>query len=104
MTLVAISPRLSQREEQVVALIGRGLTDAEIGGVLNLAQDTVKSHVRRILAKLGARNRAHAVALHGASSDDLATSLLHHAREAAERHEARTGEPWELRWLETRAS
>jgi DNA-binding CsgD family transcriptional regulator len=38
------------------------MTDSEIGGRLFVAPNTVKSHVKNLLAKLGARSRAHAVA------------------------------------------
>jgi DNA-binding NarL/FixJ family response regulator len=55
--------QLSERELAVIDLIANGLTNSEIGKRLFLAEETVKSHLRNILAKLGARNRAHAVAL-----------------------------------------
>lgn len=54
---------LSGREQQVLELTAEGLTNAEIGQRLFLAEETVKSHLRHLLAKLQARNRAHAVAL-----------------------------------------
>ena len=53
----------SARELQVLALIAEGMTDSEIGGRLFVASNTVKSHVKNLLAKLGARSRAHAVAV-----------------------------------------
>jgi DNA-binding CsgD family transcriptional regulator len=53
----------SARELQVLALIAEGMTDSEIGGRLFVAPNTVKSHVKNLLAKLGARSRAHAVAV-----------------------------------------
>jgi len=52
---------LSSRELEVLKLIAMGLTNAEIGKQLYVAPETIKSHVRMILAKLGARTRAHAV-------------------------------------------
>jgi DNA-binding CsgD family transcriptional regulator len=54
---------LSEREQQVLELTAQGLTNAEIGRKLLLSEETVKSHLRHLLAKLQARNRAHAVAL-----------------------------------------
>jgi DNA-binding CsgD family transcriptional regulator len=55
--------RLSGRELQVFQLTAEGLTNAEIGKTLFVAEETVKSHQRNLLAKLQARNRAHAVAV-----------------------------------------
>jgi len=51
------------REVQVLQLIAEGLVNREIGKVLFLSEETVKSHVRHLLAKLQARSRAHAVAI-----------------------------------------
>jgi DNA-binding NarL/FixJ family response regulator len=52
----AASP-LSDREQQVVVLIARGLSNAEIATSLFLSEATVKSHVARVLAKLDLRDR-----------------------------------------------
>jgi len=43
--------------------MAEGLTNAEIGKVLFLSEETIKSHLRNLLAKLQARSRAHAVAV-----------------------------------------
>jgi DNA-binding NarL/FixJ family response regulator len=51
------------RETQVLRLIAAGLVNREIGEQLHLSEETVKSHVRHLLAKLQARSRAHAVAI-----------------------------------------
>lgn len=51
------------REAQVLQLISDGLVNREIGDELHLSEETVKSHVRHLLAKLQARSRAHAVAV-----------------------------------------
>jgi DNA-binding NarL/FixJ family response regulator len=53
----------SAREIQVLQLIADGLANREIGDHLHLSEETVKSHVRHLLAKLEARSRAHAVAI-----------------------------------------
>jgi len=54
---------LTLREQEVLGLIATGLTDTQIGEELVISESTVKTHVKRILLKLTARNRAHAVAL-----------------------------------------
>jgi DNA-binding CsgD family transcriptional regulator len=52
---------LSDREVQVLHGVARGLSNAEIGAELFLAEDTVKCHLRRVGVKLGTTGRAHAV-------------------------------------------
>lgn len=51
------------REIEVLQLVADGLVNRDIGKALFLSEETVKSHVRHILAKLQARSRAHAVAV-----------------------------------------
>jgi DNA-binding NarL/FixJ family response regulator len=54
---------LTDREREILTVIGQGWTNAEIAQRLHLAESTVKTHVGRILAKTGARDRVQAVIL-----------------------------------------
>lgn len=55
--------RITERELEVVQLIANGLGNREIALQLSVSLETVKTHIRRVLGKLGARGRAHAVAI-----------------------------------------
>lgn len=54
---------VTEQELRVLEQIAQGLTNAEAGQRLYLSEHTVKTHLRRLFAKLGARGRAHAVTL-----------------------------------------
>ena len=56
-------PQLTQRQNEILAAMVRGLTDRDISRQLGIRLDGVNDHVRAILAKLGAANRTEAVAI-----------------------------------------
>ena len=68
MTMTRFDPprseaRITAREREVLQLVAEGYSTAEIARALWITEDTVRTHIKRTLARLGARTRAHAVAI-----------------------------------------
>jgi DNA-binding NarL/FixJ family response regulator len=59
----AVLGELTDREREVLALVGEGLSNAEIAGRLYVSPATAKTHVSRAMVKLGARDRAQLVVI-----------------------------------------
>lgn len=57
------APQLSPREREIMHLLAEGRTGEEIGAEITVSVETVRTHVRNVVRKLGARNRVHAIAL-----------------------------------------
>ncbi|MEH2072102.1 MAG: response regulator transcription factor [Nostoc sp.] len=55
------NPELTHREQEIVHLMADGLSNNDIGAVLNITESTVKFHINRILSKLGVSDRTQAV-------------------------------------------
>ncbi|GGZ64589.1 response regulator [Streptomyces bluensis] len=64
-------PGLTAREREILALIGEGLTNRQIGRRLYLAEKTVKNHISRLLAKLGVERRIQAAVIATQAQDRL---------------------------------
>jgi DNA-binding NarL/FixJ family response regulator len=57
--------RLTRRQQELVPMIARGLTNKEIASHLNLSEQTVKNHIHRMLRKIGANDRLQVVEITG---------------------------------------
>ncbi|BET46592.1 response regulator transcription factor [Streptomyces tendae] len=66
-------PGLTERERDILALIGEGLTNRQIGQRLYLAEKTVKNHISRLLAKLGVERRIQAAVIATQAQDRMRT-------------------------------
>ncbi|MFC8419833.1 response regulator [Streptomyces sp. NPDC057236] len=58
-----VLPGLTEREREILDLIGEGLTNRQIGQRLYLAEKTIKNHISRLLAKLGVERRVQAAVI-----------------------------------------
>ena len=57
----ALRPELTLRQQQLVSLVAKGLTNKEIASLLNLSEFTVRNHIHRILKQVDAESRSEAV-------------------------------------------
>ena len=57
-----IDTQLTAREQDMLKLVASGMSNAEIGGNINVSENTVKTHVKKVLGKLHMKNRGEAVA------------------------------------------
>ncbi|MEU6031488.1 response regulator transcription factor [Streptomyces tauricus] len=64
-------PGLTEREREILALIGEGLTNRQIGQRLFLAEKTVKNHISRLLSKLGVERRIQAAVIATQAQDRI---------------------------------
>ena len=59
--MLAALDELTEREREVLTLVARGLSNAEVGRAIFLSETTIKTHVSRVLEKLGLKSRTQAV-------------------------------------------
>lgn len=56
-----VAPRLTRRQQELLPMVARGLTNKEIASHLNLSEQTIKNHIHRMLRRMGANDRLEAV-------------------------------------------
>ena len=56
-------PRITAREREVLELVAEGYSTAEIARALWITEDTVRTHIKRMMVRLNARTRAQTVAI-----------------------------------------
>jgi DNA-binding NarL/FixJ family response regulator len=66
-----VGPRLTRRQQELLPMVARGLTNKEIASHLNLSEQTVKNHIHRMLRRMGANDRSEAIDI--ARADNLPT-------------------------------
>lgn len=66
----AVDEPLTARQEEILSLLGEGRSDQEIGRILHLSEATVRSHVHRVVQRLGLKNRAQVVAYANGRRDE----------------------------------
>ncbi len=64
-----MGPRLTRRQQELLPMVARGLTNKEIASRLNLSEQTVKNHIHRMLRKIGANDRSDVLEI--ARAEDL---------------------------------
>lgn len=70
---IGLSEQLTRREREVLRLVAAGATNGAIAEALVVSEDTVKSHVKRILRRLGARNRVEAASIYLSATERAPT-------------------------------
>lgn len=66
-----VGVRLTRRQQELLPMVARGLTNKEIASHLNLSEQTIKNHIHRLLRRMGANDRSEAVEI--ARADTLPT-------------------------------
>jgi DNA-binding NarL/FixJ family response regulator len=92
---------LTRRQQELVPLIARGLTNKEIASRLNLSEQTIKNHIHRMLRKVGADGRAEVVEIAGgARCGCVSTASLGLGQSGGRGHSGRAGSGWNLSWYQ----
>ena len=78
-------PHLTPREEQILAILGEGRSNKEIGNKLDLSEKTIKHHLTNILQKLKVRNRVEAALMASSCRPETPAVSRHHMAEVSTR-------------------